>query len=320
MTGLSLKKKGQSEMAKAVATIERKIFFYRLKVLPLEDGSTPPFSLADMLTKLKALKYLKDNTGPTSNYMSSGRAVIAAWPEVEVERIEVGRVRRDDWPSLENAGKRKPIPTVDGDGVSESCHIAFYAKNIVGAEFNFYAPRASVISDYCAEKAPTIPRFKLYPLLNRDAIAQLNEMRDVRLLSLRVHRSHSELLKKADASIASAFESVSQQFDAETFELTIRAKRGETLAQSLIAKAKAMLKSSKNPAQDFEMFRVRGLSENTDHVEEFDLLKDRFISKADVIKQSNNRGVQSESMYSAIDVAYNELKMDLEKASALGLD
>ncbi len=89
----------------------------------------------------------------------------------------------------------------DGDGLSESTHMEFFANNIVGAEFNFYGPRATAFSEYCEEKATGIPRFHLRPLLHRDGITQLNELQDIRLFAIRVHTSRSRLLQAADANM-----------------------------------------------------------------------------------------------------------------------
>ncbi len=88
----------------------------------------------------------------------------------------------------------------------------------------------------------------------------------------------------------------------------------------MISAAKSIWRGSKHPNHDFQSFHVKGLSSSTEHVEEFDLLKDRFIQEVEVQKLPKHRGVVSESMCTAISKAYNKLKTELEAAQALGIE
>lgn len=212
-------------------TIDRKIYFFRLEVFPNEDGSVPAFSIKDVLASIEKLKFIPNSTGMDSRYSEAGRNVIGAWPSMPgtQRRIELGRIRRRDLPSVEHAGNKSPLPIGKKDGLSESTHIMFFPKNIVGAEFNFHGPRATAFSDYCQDKCPKVPHFKLKPLLHRNAAAQLNELKDIRVATISVHRSHLQLLEAAGASIPDSLEQTAHQFDAESIDIVLRAPQGEAL-------------------------------------------------------------------------------------------
>lgn len=302
-------------------TIERKIFFFRIMGIPYEDGEIPEIPVDDTLQQIMALRFQTTSTGSRSRYMDWGSSVVCAWPSLagNRQRLELGKIRRDDLPALENGGDRRNLPVDEGDGLSESIHVEFFDNHIVGSEFNFYGPRTSAFSHYCAEKLPNLPRFSLYPLLNRNAIEQLNDVGDLRMFSVRVHASRAELLSAANQAIPGLLESLASQYDGEMFEITIKPKRGNALKSRLVSAAKAMIRSSDSPARDFDAFHLRGVSESTGYVEEFDLLKDRFVQVVEVQKVPKHRSVVSESMYSAIENAYNDLRDELESAPALGI-
>ncbi len=305
-----------------MATVERKIHFFRLDVLPLEDGSRPNLSIGDVFREIQKLKFRKKSTGPTSRYSATSRGIVCPWIDSpsRKHRLLMGKVRRTNLPSVDSAGKRGPLPISPDDGIVDISHLQFFANNIVGAEFNFYAPRASAVPLYCEEKCSNLPRFRLRPLLKRDVLKHIQELDEIKMLSVKVKPSQAGLLEAAGDNIVDAISSTASEHDAGSIEIILRASRGGGL-RSAKRTIRSIFSKSRNPSADFERFHVAGHSEVTDQTEEFDLLKDQYVFTSEVEKVSErSRSISSSSMFKAIERAYNRHKAELIKAPALGLD
>ncbi len=299
---------------------ERKVYFFRLDVLPDEDGSRPEFDIAGLLKDIDNLKFLKSST-KNSRYSNSTSGVVCAWPTPQKKRLQLGKVRRSNLPSVDSSGKREELPIGPDDGIVDVSHVMFFANNIVGAEFNFYAPRATALSSYCEDKFPSLPKFKLRPLLRTDVLNHLKDFDRLTMLSVKVKPSEAALLKAAGDNFVDAISAAAGEHDAGTIEILMRADRRKNLAVAIFGTVRKMFGSSTNPSRDFEKFRVRGHSTTTDRTEEFDLLKDQIVYSVQT-ERMNERGraVDSTKMFKAIEQAYNAHKGELNHAHALGLD
>lgn len=303
-------------------TIERKVYFFRLDVLPNEDGSVPSFSIEDALRSIQGLRFERTSTGPRSRYADTHVGLLCAWPSLARDKIRLrfGRVRRDDLPRLENAGSIKPLPIGPTDGIVETTHMQFFDHNIVGVEFNYHGPRASALSTYCETKVPDLPHFRLRPLLNRDALRQLDNMEDMRLVSIRLHPSDAQLLAEANRSLPAAFQAVGQQYNANAIDFVLRAEPRRTLDRSIFEMVRTLFRSSRNPLDDFDVFKLKGRSADRHRVEEFDLLRDKLIATEVVAKMpGRTRAVDENSMFAGIEDAYNSLVDDLHAAAGVSL-
>lgn len=304
-------------------TIDRNVYFYRIYVHPAEDGSVPELSIRDALNEVDGLEFVQNSTDINSRYSDAGNATVAAWPLITgaKNRLGMGRIRRTDLPGIEDRGKIKRLDLARTAGVVDTTHIQFFANGIVGAEYNFYGPRATGFSAYCQEKLPGVPHFRLHPLLNRKAMEQLNSIEDVRLVSIRIKPSHLQLLSQIQESLPDAFEAVAGQFGVDAIDVVLRGPKKKSLRRTILTRLKALIRSTDTPADAFEAFHVRGTSAESGEVEMFDLLRDRFIVEKTVAKMpGRTRRVDSDSMFSAIEQAYNANRSELESAPALGID
>src|SRR5207237_6553911 len=63
-------------------------------------------------------------------------------------RLCIGLIRRSGLPRVEQAGEVSPLTITPDQGLVEQTHLVFFARGVVGAEFNFYGPRPSRLADY----------------------------------------------------------------------------------------------------------------------------------------------------------------------------
>lgn len=304
-------------------TIQRRIYFFRTRVSPKEDGTIPKFPVAALGSAIGGLKFL-DNFSPASRYMQDDEdgQLTCIWPvagKTLATRFTIGTVRRIGLPSLERMGKIKPMRARKGVGVLEQTHVVFFQSGIVGAEFNFFGPRLSRLSQYIHEKLPRWPRVKFDPLLNHDAVTKLNELGSVRLVRLRMRRSDLALASQANKSLHDSLEATADKLGASVVEIMFQAeplKRDSSLKQAV----KTLLKNivgRPTLLSQADLLRARGTNSETDKVEWFDFLKDKFVYSRQV-SSLGGRAVNSNSMYQAIERAYDEHKHELADAAGVG--
>lgn len=132
--------------------------------------------------------------------------------------------------------------------------------------------------------------------------------------------SRANLLDTAAESLDDALSATANEYNAGTFSLTLQAEPRKQMNPSVKNFVRNLLRRSTNPQDDFETLKIKGFSSESDRTETFDLLKDQLIFKREITKVSGKtRGVDSESMFSAIQKAYNDHKDELMSATALGL-
>ena len=82
---------------------------------------------------------------------------------------------------------------------------------IVGAEFNFFGPRATAFPLYFETKFPSLPKFRLRPLINDDVLRHLDELGELTMLDIRIQPSEASLLASASQSLPAAMRATADQ-------------------------------------------------------------------------------------------------------------
>jgi hypothetical protein len=298
--------------------VARKVFFYRIRTRPTDDGDVPIFQPRDAADCITALTF---DTG--DRYQDLGESgIYCVWPNSRGEfvRMTIGVVRRSGLPSLEALGDVTPLELAEEQGLLEQTHVVFFPDGVVGAEFNFYGPRVSRLATYIADKCADVPLIRFDMLLNQDAEEQLANLEDIRLVELRLRRSDIALLEDADEDLAAALEATAERVDAPVVDITLRPEphSRRPLGQGAFDLVRRLV-GEPTTRERFEKFQVRGLDNRTEKPEAFDLLQDRLMSTRRVIRQDTRyRAVNSDDMYREIESAYRELRDSLERAAGIG--
>jgi len=303
--------------------IERKVFFYRMNINEDDISTGKNFNLDLLQSVLGPLRFdTKDR------YLSCGNSKsICLWDEsLDGQiKIKIGDIRHAGLPNIEQKGEISPLEMSDDQSLCEITHVVFFDNNIVGAEFNFYGARISQLSNYFKKKCPTLAKIKFFPLLNKDIQNQIDHLKDVSFLQMRMHKDYFHLLEKAEKSLADAFTAISDSVDAPVLDVILRQtpRSKKSLGQKVLNFLKNFVGGSsvQTILESMDTFKVKGVNDITNKIENFDFLKDKFISKRKVIKlEKRNRGVVSSSMFNEICDAYDELKDSLEKSASIIFD
>ncbi len=306
-------------MPSRVATVDRKIYFYRAHAGILEDGSPKPFDCRPILEHIAGLPYK-----PDGNYWDTGDGnytVCFVDRKEPAQRIRLGTSRRRALPHVEESGRTSPLGIAAAAGLLEQVHIVFFPDNIVGAEFNFYGPRMSRLRGYFRVKANgTCPDVDFEQLLRQDVAEKMLRMRGMKLFQFGIRRSYLDVLRDADSDLASAFDAQFGASEADQAEVILRVRpydRRGALADRMFQKAQRILRME-GLREHATKFVIKATNEETGRVEPLDLLNDQLIASRTVIKDgARSRAVDSESAFTAVESAYNELREDIAAAASV---
>jgi hypothetical protein len=296
--------------------VERKIYFYRASVGLAASKRLIRFDHAPVLEHVRSLPF-----SATGRYLeiADGQAV-CCWPASghAPNRLRLGNIRRSGLPQLDRAGRLGALRIPADAGLAEQIHVIFFRNNIVGADFNFYGPRLSRLSEYFARRAEGVcPAVEFEPLLRQDVLEQLRRLGDLRLFSFKVRTSFLDRVAEAERSLGEALRATAEAGSAYEVELVLRtrSRSRETLASRLLTGARR-LAALPGLRAEASRFVVRGLDRESGEVEEVDVLRDLFIvSKRIGLESERTRGLDPISAFEAIEEAYGELRADLEAAA-----
>lgn len=302
----------------APATVERRVFFYRVNVGNDNAGRPARFDAARALQHLDGLPYSiagryaagPDNTSLCA-WIDNGR---------HQPSMRLGTIRRGGFPQVEQAGNLSDLTLAANSGLAEVTHVAFFPHNILGAVFNFYGPRPTRLASYFAAKVLGIPTdIVIEPLLRQDVLNQLNRLGSLRLFNLKVRRSYADTIAQADQSLGAAFQAAAEAGQAEHVEIILKSNRPRAshLRQNLTTVARRLLRRA-DIREEAERFIVGGVDTETERVVEIDLLSDKLVSVKRVVAQGGrSKALDTASAYDAVASAHDELRDELHRAAGV---
>jgi len=303
---------------KAPSTLERKIYFYRANIGKNENGEPLPFDPTQALATINQLPFTDTN----GRYLVGlDGEVLCGWVDNStLPRMRFGLIRRSGLPQIEQYGNLSDLNIATDAGLVEPIHVVFFPDNIIGVDFNFHGPRLSRLGYYLNIKCGNQNFNGTFdPLLRNDVVSQLDRFGDIRLFDLKIRSSYAAQVRQADEDLGAAFESALRVGDTDELEIIIRpAKMGRaSMKERLINIAKSLSGAGLFRSEASKFF-IKGKCEDTSKVELIDLLHDQLIKKKQIIRMGErSRALDMNSAYSAISVAYEELKDELKTAPSI---
>jgi hypothetical protein len=279
-------------------------------------ASAHPFDAAEATRPLTTLGFTNGDA-----YYESDDRVTCAWLDRADHpvRLRVADIRRTLLPQLELGGEVTPLQIERRAGLAEQVHVQFFPNNLAGSEFNFYGPRMSRVAQLLRAKAGVTVRF--LPAVRGSAIDQLRQLREVRLFQLAVTPSLIDELNRTDQTVGDMFRSASQFGEPERLEIILRPRRFSRNSIGERVRG-ALFELARNPAilDGAEVFKTAGITDDG-HRRVVNLLRDELRVERPVRRlRDGSRGLDSDSVYDAIGSAYNELREELDRSRALGVD
>lgn len=291
--------------------VQRKIYFCKVEFLKNGSIVHPDriFQYIDQLPYNSSGKYLPlKNGNERCLYVDESSIPIAA---------RIGTRRKNDLPVVENAGTTRPVPLQNGEALLECTHFIIFQNNVMGIEYNQFAPRTGGLAGYLKEKASKlVDEVDVKYLMKKDLWEDLRKAKNGEILAfnLRVQKGAEDTFKDLSGNLKESFKKLVEAMPgSETIEIVVRAakrsKRGFTLPfldmiPSWISRPEvsSMVESAKlkiiNPDEERE---------------EIDLLNKYIMSTKKVIKQREDlKSVDSHDMFAKIREAYSELEQQIK--------
>ncbi|WP_344982233.1 hypothetical protein [Streptosporangium fragile] len=302
-------------------SVKRSIYFYRVDAGADETG-IPKNIDVELRSGLKAINDL--SFAPDSRrYMNQADgSSLCAWVDDtvgDITMVRLGTIRRNALPQSELGGILRNLTLGDDEGLCETSHICLFPDGIVGVEHNFYGPRAKRLPRYMEHAlSEPKPKFTLEALLNHDVAQQLEGLKAVRKLTLRVRKSYVATIGEANESLGKALDSAATGSDAAVVGLILQPEpyKRVDLKSDLINFLRRLVRREdlRDQAEELKATVVDGETGRTD---EINLLEDQLISKKTILRQSQrSRVLNREDAYRQIIAAYDELHEDLLSASS----
>jgi hypothetical protein len=303
-----------------VTTVERRIYFYRVDAGVDGAGRPLAFDPEPVLRCVNDLPFTTDGR----YWQDAEGGYTCCWVDqlTDVPRLRFGHIRRSGFPLVERGGDITALRIPTASGLVEQVHVVFLPHLIIGSEFNFYGPRVPRLAQYLLAKAePFCPPIVFAPLLRQDVAEQLHQLRDVRMVRLRIRTSYAARVAEADRDLGAAFKAAQRVGSAEEVEITLKSLpySRRPLARRLLD-AVRRLAAHEDLRDAVSFFHVKGWNEQTGQVELVDVLSDQLIARSQIISLDRlTRALSPASAYEAIERAYEDLRPQLLVAAGVEL-
>lgn len=308
-----------------MASVLRNIWFYRV-IDPDEPDPDWRFNPRTSLLALDLLPY----TYSDSSELSPGRIVahsddadLCAWVDkpTDLGSLRFGTVRKGALPVAVSRDRRRPLPLDPDEGLLEETHVQFFPDNIVGAVFNFHAPRASTLPGYLRETVNGIPRRLHFSRLGvPDIKARLDRMTDLTLMQLAIRYPYVHEIDSLVPGLGASMERQAQVNSPDIIEIGFRTngRSSRKLSGNVIDAVRNLVGLGRVP-EIAKSFKVKGYDPATGKNEELDILKAYMVQSEEIVLQDEqHRTLVSDSAYGAIEKAYSSRRMELLEAPAIG--
>ncbi len=291
-----------------IMVLERKIYFYRMLLRANGQVVEPQtvFSYINSLPFDETGRYLTiDDGNIRSMFVDSTASPL---------RIRMGTKRVKGLPIIETMGRTSLLTIPPESGLYEPMHFMIFNNNVVGFENNFYGPRPPSLKSYILNKAPElVDEVELLPLMRHDIHELLARIGEVRNLRLRVNRDMGNYLRDLDDNLPDALAALRRLTDAENIEVILRCnKYSRTGIVVRFLNGLADWISRPEVRAGVDDLKIRARDQNTEEIEEFDLLQQYLLSVKQIVTQDEvHRSVDTNAMYSAINEAYTELRSEI---------
>lgn len=307
-------------------TIERKVVFYRVNDGYDDDGLPVPFDFEKTFKSFKTMAFAKrrvDQRGDPDEKL-------ALWADGPTPgSVRFGRLRYYALPSVaDDAGALTELELQAGHGLADQSHMIFYdleddkkryRMTIAAVESNRSAPSVRQLGFYLSKalRDQGFLELNFSPLICAPTIKELQELKDIRMVAMRLESSPELALQLDDKDHKNALKKINLS-ESHRVEVVVSGEKRRGLGSSWRSRVLGMAKSRPG---NLERLLVRGFSEALGRVDLIDVFDDVVVSKRKFITYSDRgKAVSSESAFTQIQAAMEAKQSRVARAAALVLD
>ncbi|MEM9520378.1 MAG: hypothetical protein AAGA37_13730 [Actinomycetota bacterium] len=299
--------------------MKRYITFFEVEAYKSVGQNLEPVGdLIECLAHVKSLKakgknnrYLRAEDGDHHFVTAKSQTPRKKSSGEEMLRGTFARKRLTNLPRLENAGQLSDLQLDKGTGLAELSHFVYFPdSNVLGMEYNHFAPRVHHFGRYLSEKTPHVDLVRFIPLLSPDTFKRVDELAQITRLELRV--IGTRVAGISGNNLRGVFSRLRQESPNATrlearWSVDARDRNpATTVAKSMVEELKAALSVEDSDA--IEAAKIVGRASAADPVDTIDLINDSMRYRVDVQARGNGRsGPQPSSVWSAIETKYSQV-------------
>lgn len=311
---------------------KRKIMFYRAtlsviinnSITKIKDNHEIIRRVIEANNVITSLNYDLNNPDNNSIYLR-----LASGDDLSVKidsfynNIVEGKIilcRRTLLPAVELHGNLADLELAEEEGLAEITHFKYYVNyGIMGLEYNFYGPKSGGLVEYFNNKlSGIIDSFELATITdNRYSEFLSNSNYELTMLSLKAAPSALTIINKFNKDLGSAFDAACNITNAEEIEITIKHKRRSKKTFKISDFSwRDLFEKCFIHREEFQKLSVDVVDTSEDERERksknINLLEDKLcVFKNVEVINDNPKRILSESIYHAIDEAFNECRDQL---------
>jgi hypothetical protein len=267
-------------------TVERNIFFYRV----LTPGSHQPVDVSAVLAAL-----LVNAADPEKRYWTDSGETHLSKVDGE-DRARFAYTRRTTLPQVEENGQFSNLKLKSTAGLADATHVRFFADSVAGADYNFRGPSAVRFGHFIT--ANTGIRVAFQPLLKADVLKDLDQIKDVTLVSLKVNTAFASRVKRHDENLGQAIQAT-------------RAAAGDGVVELRITPPRYSRDKSVHG------LKVEGRA-STGNID-LNLLREKLVYRSAIVTvDTRHRILDIKAAYSAIGAAHAAMKDEIDIAASIG--
>ena len=302
--------------------LERTIHFYCVDVGRDDANDLCPFDFRHLLAEIAALEFTLTDVPSRYEWESADSRLCAFFdPPDARDALIFCRSRYSEPLQLERQGEITSLELEQGQGVLDGSHVVFFPDNVVGIEYNRYAPSATKLGWYLTAKSENFLRpVELHHLMRTNPADRLAGLRDLQEIEIEVRSPFVAIVQDEAPSLGKVLDGVREAAGGGRTVRAVLSFPEETRRNALSTLAAQLERLLRRPdiANNATKFKVRGTSQSVGKLDPIDLLTDRIITKKQISRaQPGGRTVDSQAAFAEIRDAYVELLPDIKRASSV---
>ena len=206
----------------------------------------------------------------------------------------------------------------EDEWITETTHFIYSESfNILVIEYNHYGPRIWSLEYHLNNRANTnekwcVTEIDFEPILNQDTLDKLNDIWEIRMMSMSVPRKFIWNLPQKDDSIFSAITQSYHYWD--KWEIMITIKNEKRKHENIIdeERVKSELKDMWMMIdENVSSLQIQAISKSDGKSKLYDFLQEKMRTEISVVRQGKSRDIDSADIFLKMRTYFNEHKIEI---------
>jgi hypothetical protein len=293
-------------------SVSRRVEFFAALTEAGEDGVQPPYDPRASIREIARLDL-------TDQYWHLGERVYRLWARNDGQGGMLGLVRHSALPPVDHGDHIEQLDLGDAAGIIEQMFFRVFDGRYVGVVRNQLGPRVGRLADYLEARSPDhFQPVEFMPMARADTVEQLQRIRDLRRVKLKVRRAGIAALQDEQTVYDVLSPAAERAGDAQTVELefSVGRRKNANLGAAL-TRAVRRLSGRDDIGELASTFHIAFGDDDGDR-HEVNVLDDRLVSWETIDTTApEGGGLSDQSAYGALNNAYESLRDDIEAASPI---